>query len=54
METAVASVAGQTTENSLTASVKKHEREINRLIVTFTEKLSNKMLPFLPPNSAPT
>jgi hypothetical protein len=54
VETAVAAAVGQKKENFLTARVKKYESEINRLIVTFTEKLSHKMLPFLPPKSAPT
>jgi hypothetical protein len=54
METALAVVVGQKMENFLSSHVEKHNSEINRLVVTFTEKLSNKRLPFLSPKSLPT
>jgi len=54
METALAVVVGQKMENFLSPRVEKHKSEINRLVVTFTEKLSNKGLPFVSPKSVPT
>jgi len=47
-------VVGQKMENFLTSHVKKRKSEIKRLIVTYTEKLSNKGLTFLPQKSVPT
>jgi hypothetical protein len=54
VKTALAAVVGQKMENFLTARVKKHTSEINRLIATFTETLNSKGLQFLPPKSLAT